>query len=96
MVLEMRVVTNPAAVAAIHSDLVWEELNPWTFQYAHAPENCPTIVPTTNPPMSAPSPGLVGHRTRTVLPNESRMSCGAALSGAPCTQASPQARWRTT
>jgi hypothetical protein len=29
-------------------------------------------------------------------PNESRMSCGAALAGAPCAQASPQDRWRTT
>jgi hypothetical protein len=28
--------------------------------------------------------------------NESRMSCGAAPAGAPGTQPSPQARWRTT
>jgi hypothetical protein len=30
------------------------------------------------------------------LPNESRLSCSAALAGAPCTQPSPQTRWRTT
>jgi hypothetical protein len=30
------------------------------------------------------------------LPNESRMSCGAALAGAPRTQPSPLDRWRAT
>src|SRR2546426_12301907 len=80
MGLATRVVTSPATLAATHSRLQRGDLDPLAFKYVDAPASW-----AGTRPMKMVATGLIGDpqsltaSVRPVLPNGSRLSCGAKL-----------------